>query len=278
MMQTATKAPRAAVPAHRAARVHGGGQMHRYSNLHLVLRKRILEGAYPVNAMLPGERELADEFAMARVTVRSALQSLEREGLVERQSRRGTVVIGTAPARARTTTPVDTFEGLFGSVMGVAQQTRVKVLEFGVVDASTEVAQALGIEPGAEVLCAVRVRIQPDIPISYSTVFVPGRFAAGIRRRDLVAKPLLTLLANQGVEVAHAEESVSASQADLEVAAALGVPVGAALLRVRRTIHDTSGQAVEFFHGLFRPERYEYRLVSDRDPSRTRISVLVHSS
>lgn len=246
--------------------------LRRYGNVQLVLRKRILEGAYPRNSLLGSERDLAAEFGVARVTVRSALQALAREGLVRRESRRGTIVTWS-PAAAGRGTSMDAFESLFDSVLGLAHRTRVRVLDFETARAPADVASALGIGEDEPVMRIVRVRLHGADPISYSTAFVPARLAPGLRRQDLAAKPLLDLLKARGLRVDRSEETVGATQADLEVAAALAVPVGTALLRVTRTIREASGQAVEHFQGLFRPERYEYRLVVARDPGQNRVQV-----
>lgn len=56
------------------------------------LRRDILSGALPPGARLPNEYELADVYGVARVTVRSALASLERDGLVVVTRGRGTFV------------------------------------------------------------------------------------------------------------------------------------------------------------------------------------------
>jgi GntR family negative regulator for fad regulon and positive regulator of fabA len=47
------------------------------------LIKAIVEGIFPVNSHLPGERELAESIGVTRPTLREALQRLERDGWVE---------------------------------------------------------------------------------------------------------------------------------------------------------------------------------------------------
>ena len=47
------------------------------------LMERIRSGAIPANSNLPSERELMEEFGVGRPTVREALQSLERSGIIE---------------------------------------------------------------------------------------------------------------------------------------------------------------------------------------------------
>ena len=47
------------------------------------MRKRILEGEWAVGAKVPGEFELARQYDVARVTVRTAMHSLETQGLID---------------------------------------------------------------------------------------------------------------------------------------------------------------------------------------------------
>ncbi len=56
------------------------------------LRNRILEGQYAHDERLPAERHLADEFGVSRGTIRSVLQILEDQHLVNRQVGSGTYV------------------------------------------------------------------------------------------------------------------------------------------------------------------------------------------
>jgi len=54
------------------------------------------QGRYPVGTRLPGERDLAEEFAVSRPTVREAMIALEIRGLVEARHGSGLYVIATS--------------------------------------------------------------------------------------------------------------------------------------------------------------------------------------
>jgi len=56
------------------------------------IRGRISAGAWKQSTKLPTERDLAQQFAAGRHTVRNALQTLEAEGAIVRQVGRGTFV------------------------------------------------------------------------------------------------------------------------------------------------------------------------------------------
>jgi GntR family transcriptional repressor for pyruvate dehydrogenase complex len=57
------------------------------------LRKRILTGVYRVGQSLPGERDLATELEVSRLTLRSAISHLEAEGLVRAEHGKGTRIL-----------------------------------------------------------------------------------------------------------------------------------------------------------------------------------------
>ncbi len=57
-----------------------------------ILRARIEDGEWRTDEALPNERDLAEEFGVARNTVRRALQRLEEEDLISREVGRGTLV------------------------------------------------------------------------------------------------------------------------------------------------------------------------------------------
>ena len=126
----------------------------------------------------------------------------------------------------------------------------------------------------AKVKKGVRRRSLPNGPLSHITTYVPEELTRDFGRRELARKPILRLLEESGVELGRAHQSVSARQADATVAAALEVAVGTALLSVRRLVYDTNDRPVQWLHGLYRPDRYEYQMeISQVGSSDATISV-----
>src|SRR5215468_8575514 len=66
-----------------------------YRQLAAVLRDRIRNGELPPGRRMPSEKDLHDEFGLARETVRRALAVLRQEGLVEVRQGHGTFVVDT---------------------------------------------------------------------------------------------------------------------------------------------------------------------------------------
>lgn len=68
------------------------GVQKEYKRMAADLKGRIRSGEFPAGGRLPTERELSGAMGVSRVTTRSALQELEKEGLVVRRQGAGTFV------------------------------------------------------------------------------------------------------------------------------------------------------------------------------------------
>ena len=64
-----------------------------YRQLAAVLRDRIRSGDLPPQRRMPSEKDLHDEFGLARETIRRALAVLRAEGLIEVRHGHGTFVV-----------------------------------------------------------------------------------------------------------------------------------------------------------------------------------------
>jgi GntR family transcriptional regulator len=247
----------------------------KYHQIYLVLREQLQEGRFAQG--MPAEMLLAKQFGVGRVTVRRAMEQLVDEGLIVRVAGRGTF---PKPGQSHgTAAPIGQgaptrLTGLMENIVSVSRHTSVKVLDWRVVDASASIAQALQLPLGAKVCKAVRRRSSKEGPLSYITTYIPEHLANGFGRRELAVKPVLQLLEESGVELGRAQQTISARQADAQVAAELGVAIGTALLDVRRLVFDAQDKPVQWLHGLYRPDRYEYQLeVSKVGSIDARISV-----
>ena len=247
----------------------------KYHQIYLVLREQLHEGCFADG--MPAEMLLARQFGVGRVTVRRALEQLVDEGLIVRVAGRGTWPTPAQPSKAEPPMAQGAptrLTGLMGNIVSVSRHSTVKVLDWRVVEASASVAQALQLAPGDKVRKAVRRRSSLEGPLSYITTYTPEHLTTGFGRSELAVKPLLQLLEESGVELGRARQTISARQADAMVAAELYVAIGTALLDVRRLVFDAQDKPVQWLHGLYRPDRYEYQLeVSQVGSIDARISV-----
>jgi GntR family transcriptional regulator len=230
-----------------------------YHQVYTILRAQLMEGRFTPDKALPGELDLADKFQVSRVTMRRALDELVREGLIERARGRGSF------SRVRPGSMGAEASGLLDNLVSMTLKTTVKVVSMERQAAADDVALQMGLGPAAQVLKTVRIRSVEAGPISLTTTFVPEALAQGFSVKTLGQKPMLTLLEEAGVAVARAEQSMSARLADATTAPLLEVGFGAPLMAVNRVVYDTRGRAVQLLRGLYRPDRYEYRMTLARE-------------
>lgn len=239
--------------------------MPKYHQIYLVLREQLHEGRF--DGGVPGELALMQQFGVARVTVRRALEQLAGEGLISREPGRGTRSLlkeaPTADARSPGRQRAQ-LSGLLENLVSMGLRTTVRVLTVETVAAAPAVAAALQMPAGAQVQKAVRVRSTREGPLSHITTYVPADIARQFGRQELARKPILMLLEDSGVKVGRAHQTISARLADVEVARHLDTAVGSALLAVRRLIYDDQERPVQWLHGLYRPDRYEYEMQLSR--------------
>ncbi|SOD93354.1 GntR family transcriptional regulator [Caenispirillum bisanense] len=232
----------------------------KHHQVYLVLRQQILEGLYDDTTALPNEMQLCDQFDVSRITIRKAMERLEREGLVERHRGRGTF-----PRPGFRDSPVQaSISGSIENLIAMGLKTEVRVESLVYVAAPPDVAAALDLAPGTLVQKVVRVRSHQGRPFSHLTTWVPEDLGRTFDRHDLTSQPLLRLLERAGARIDRAEQAITAKLAAPDVARLLETDPGEALLCIRRVVWDKTGRRVEYITGLYRPDTYEHQMSFER--------------
>ena len=229
--------------------------------VYLSLRDGMSNGTLQQGALLPGENRLAEQFRVSRITVRRALEALASEGWIKKRPGAGSVVLSkpvdAAPLAAD-------FAGLIPQLAEIDRSTTARLISFSYGPPPSSVAEALGLTRGQVVQRAVRVRLSKGEPFSHLTTHVPADIAESYDEADLATQPLFRLLERSGVAVDSATQSVSATLASPDVAAALQVSVGAPLLALSRIVRDTKGRGVEHLSARYRPDLFRLEMTLTR--------------
>ena len=226
---------------------------HRF---YLLLKERIASGDLAPGERLPSEPALAERHGLSRVTVRRALDGLAREGLISRQAGAGTFVRGRGAGPA----VVADLSNLLANLVAMGRATRVKLLSFGYGAPPPAVAQALRLGPDERTQISRRVRLLDETPFSHLTTHVPERIGVTYSEDDLATTPLLSLLERSGVVAERAGQTISATLAGPDVAAALDVEIGSPLIWLTRTVFDAQGKGVEHLAALYRPDIHAFHM------------------
>ena len=225
--------------------------------VYLALREQIADGRLGDGEILPGEQKLATTYSVSRVTVRRALDALSAAGLIEKRVGHGTTVRSKALPEKRAAL---NFNTLMPQLVEMGQSTTARLLSFSYSAPPDYVSQAIGLTPGEKVQIATRIRLADGVPFSHLTTYVPMQIAQNYSENDLATTPLFKLLERSGVEIDAAHQSVSASLAGPDVAEALNIAEGSALLSLKRVVRDVDGKGVEYLSGLYRPDMFSLEM------------------
>jgi GntR family transcriptional regulator len=243
----------------------------RYAQIKDVLRARILDGTYTPHDRMPSEHELCTLFGVSRITVRQALGDLQKEGLLFRQHGKGTFV-----SRPKAFQNVTSLQGFAEAMSSVGREVVNQVHRVRALRANGIVAARLALAEGAPVIELRRVRLLDREPVSYELTWVPEAIGKRLARADLATRDIFLVIENDcGVPLGHADVAIDAALASAEVANALNVDAGSAVLRIERLTHDANGVPVDYEYLHFRGGAFQYRQRIDReraDGESTRLS------
>ena len=216
------------------------------------IKELIAAGQLGEYGRLPTERNLAEELAVSRTTVRQVLDRLEHEGFIYR--RRGRTG-GTFVSRPRVDIDFGYLAGIPAYLRAQGFRPGAHVVSARMVPADGTTAKALQLPQGTLVYEVVRIRLADQVRISLETARIPVSIAP-----DLLAQPLddsiYDLLTNRyQVTCVKAVERMVAVLADAEQAGLLGITVGDPLMAIERIAYDDGDRPVEYSNDLFCGDR-----------------------
>jgi len=217
----------------------GDSPVPRYAQLADVLRGRISRGQWRTGDQLPTLDALTQEFDVARVTVRQAIEVLSREGLISAQQGGGTFVTSIPAVHKR---PLR----LHTSLAELAEvyrhdKPRLTLLEESAAMPALDAADG---KPARRYHFMRRVHSRDDVPYCVISIYVDNhvfRMAPTRFRRETVVPVLLEL---PHVKISRASQTLAVSSADVEVAGLLGVPVNSPVAEVRRVCVNELGTVI----------------------------------
>lgn len=210
----------------------------------------MLAGEFAAGRLLPSESGLGVEYGASRVTVRRALEQLRNEGLL--RSRQG---LGWYAATDPVRPTLDELETLEQQLAMAGVSAARRVLSFAFADAPAPVRAALGTDRVLEVR---RINLADGAPFARVTVWCPEALGSGLSLDDVEARPFHDLLADAGVVVAGARQSIAAGAAEAADAALLDVPEGSPVLVCERVTQSAAGTNVLFSEHVYPGHRMSF--------------------
>ncbi len=209
-------------------------------------------GSLTAGSPLPTERELCEQFGVSRMTLRQALGTLEREGLIESHRGRGTFV-----ARNRLRKQQQELRSFTEEILARGGTPESRLLSMKAIVPEPNAGQFFDLGEADRVYEIRRLRLSDKVPIAVETVQIPQRLCPGLEQFDLAKNSLYELLERQyGLTLETCVEEISAEMAKPADRKLLEVTGSAAVLVVNRRTHTDSGQPLELTRAIYRGDSY----------------------
>ena len=226
-----------------------------YKQLRNIIKTRIAEGVYPVDAIMPGENDLAKEFKVSRVTVRSALAMLEKDGYIKRRPGYGTFVCLTDPSLNKFTY----LKSFTSEMQEMGHKSITLQSELSIIEADNLLATIFDCATGDPVYLLKRLRGDEQAPFVFSETYL--KLDIELPNHDeFLYGSLYAYLIKHGISFAKIKEVIEAELPTNYIRERLKIAKSQSVLKRIRYSYDKSGKVVEYTHNYYNANRYKYSI------------------
>jgi DNA-binding GntR family transcriptional regulator len=226
-----------------------------YRKLQNNLKTQIIAGVYREGDLLPSESELQQQYGVTRSTVRQALGELVREGYINKQQGKGSIVM----KRLRRTLGVLSVKGFSEIVSEKKLAVSTVMIQKPSIAAWDEAFfyPINDLEQKAGCIYLKRLRCVEDEPVMLETTFIPNLNLPKFCSRPFVKGSLFeTLNVNYSIEITRVEQDLRSVLADPESAGFLGIKEGSPLLLIYLKFHTNREHLSVYSSLLCNTEKY----------------------
>lgn len=216
--------------------------------LRQLIEEKIAEG----ETGFPSERMLETELGVSRTTLRRSLDTLEKEAVIQKRSRKGIEI------NQKQTINILKMNSMSSQLPG---DQVVEVLSQKIVDGVEEVNQFLELAINRPLFKLVRRRIIDGKPFSYEVSFVDSARFAGIENIDLNNTSLYSVLEDEfGINPTYGREELRFVSANEKLTEALKIPLNIPLFEVVSKAFDQNDEPFEYSKQYLIGNQIKYKI------------------
>lgn len=206
----------------------------------------------------PTEAELCDRYAVSRITVRSALRSLQAAGLLTVRHGQGWAPVARSEIITSGLDRLCSFER-YAADSGYAVHT--SDLNCSLLKANDFQAKWLNVAKGDGILRVERVKLFNQVKVAWMVDYVPTHiYPPEDFKRDFTGSVLDMFANHPGTGLSYSEADLTPVGLDAKVASKLGVAEGAPALFIDELLFNADGGVIEGGHAWLLPEHFRFRL------------------
>lgn len=226
-----------------------------YLQLIDIISRDIDEHVYKLGERLPSERELCEIYKLSRITVRQALQELEREGYINKEHGKGTFV-----AEKHYRQNLDNLYSFTDEMIRLGKTPLTEVLNFEVIMSNKNLANKMNVNSEEKIIKFTRLRIADNDPLMYETTYLPRKVFPHLTKKDLEKRTMYSIFREDyHVFVTKAIEEFTATSLHKKEAKHLKEENGETGILIKRFGYD-QGQLVEYTLSVVSSKKFYYRV------------------
>lgn len=221
------------------------------------IKSDIYADIYKPGNRMPVERILRERFNVSRMTIRHALQLLERQGVVRIDHGRGAYVMDIEIERSKE------ILGLTELMERKGLESHSKVIQLEKVKPDEHVRAALNLKEDEEVYFLHRIRYANDEVIAIEYAHINAKFCPGLEMFNFEKFSLYDIFyEHYKLSLAWARDDIKADNVRGEDAQILlGAKSGPALI-VYNTAYDINNTSIEYTKTIYNYKMFTYTVVS----------------
>lgn len=235
-----------------------------YQQIVRSLLNRIIDGEWQPNDKLPSESDLANEYAVSRVTLRQALSILESDKIIRKEQGRGVFV--------RRNPNYIVHKLFFPTVNNNGKTLREsevhsKAIEISLAEhTDNRIFEKLKIPIGSELIFLQRLFTKEDKIIGLNRAWFPAARVPDMHNLQLINNSVsTTLLQRYQIEAVKIENTIEAIKMDVALAAIVEVPYDSAGLKINSTHFDKDDSPFEFASTVWVGDTTKFQLTMTKD-------------
>jgi len=234
----------------------------RYIQIANWIKEMINRGRFPVSQKLPSEKKLADMCGVNRNTVRQALDDLINRGCISKRVGIGTFVENGFSKSVNYS--LDNITSFAEDMRSSGYKPSTRLISQKVLEGPKEIAEKLGLSPGAKIVQTTRVRRGNGTQLILEKSHLPYDEFKQILNMKLTGSFYRLLTEEFGIQLERSYQTFSAIDLPHAVAKLLEVPPRSAGMFLESIVFDVNSVAIEVLHAFFRGDRYTFHVHSGK--------------
>lgn len=223
-----------------------------YQQVRDFIRNRVESGEFKPGTYLPTVVDLAKEYGVSLITIRSAIDGLQKEGLLKIKQGKGILVNG-----ARVERDLDNWTGFTQTMKDLNITPKINVLNNTIRYAGPEYGNMFSIPNDSYLNYIRRVCYAGSDPMSFEEIYVPFDVLPNLQELDKSEFSMYDLYDFYNIELSYIKQTLEIVQLKKNEAGLLNIPVDQSVFLFKNWTYS-KGRLIEYAETNVRSDLCSY--------------------